>query len=252
MPHRLYQDFIRAALTDETSQVTPAIRKNGVSAQERFSVYRNNMFSNLTSCLASTFPAVEALVGREFFRFAAEKFIRLQLPAQASLIYYGADFPNFLFDLPEASHIPYLSDLARLEWSLHDVYHAADDEPIKAAMLDQSIHSGDIPPIRLRNAVRLFHSDYAIEAIWAFAKANGEGNPPELKKITQNILIYRKGWQVVRRHLSRAEYVFLLGIVMLRDVGQCAAMAESEDPDFILSATLQFLLAEQILLKIDD
>jgi hypothetical protein len=69
----------------------------------RLDIYRNTIFSGLTRALRLAFPAVERLVGGEFFAGAADAFIRKHLPRTAYLDLYGREFPDFLNRFPPAS-----------------------------------------------------------------------------------------------------------------------------------------------------
>src|SRR5262245_42074197 len=63
---------------------------------DRLEIYRNTIFSGLTRALRLAFPAVERLVGDEFFAGASDAFIREHLPRAAHLDLYGGEFPDFL------------------------------------------------------------------------------------------------------------------------------------------------------------
>ena len=67
-------------------RLVPAVIRGGTpSADARLDIYRNNVTSNLTGTLRLTFPAVERLVGAEFFAATAAHFIRATPPADADL-----------------------------------------------------------------------------------------------------------------------------------------------------------------------
>ncbi len=94
-------------------------------AASRVRIYRNNVLGNLTGALRLTFPAVERLVGGDFFAGAAARFIAATPPVSADLYEYGAAFPDFLAGLEQARGIAYLPDVARLEWAVGRALHAA-------------------------------------------------------------------------------------------------------------------------------
>ena len=84
----------------------------------RLAIYRNTCMSTLVNALRSSFPAVQRLVGTDFFEAGARDFIRLRPPASAYLNDYGADFPQFLRQFAPAAGVPYLGDVAELEWTV--------------------------------------------------------------------------------------------------------------------------------------
>src|SRR5260370_10155485 len=76
-----------------------------------------------------TYPAVDRLLGRDFFELAAERFCAAHPPGSGYLDEYGGEFADFLAGLPEATAaLRYLPDLARFEWALSCAANA-DDSP---------------------------------------------------------------------------------------------------------------------------
>ncbi|MGH7122185.1 MAG: DNA-binding domain-containing protein [Acetobacteraceae bacterium] len=67
-----------------------------VPAEARLAVYRNNVIGSLTGALRPTYPAVERLVGKEFFAAAAARLIACEPPATRDLYEYDGAFPDFL------------------------------------------------------------------------------------------------------------------------------------------------------------
>jgi Putative DNA-binding domain len=109
--------FARAVLDAETLVPAGLARKADRVPARRFRVYRNNVYSGLIDVLAGRVPVVARLVGEEFFRAMARLYVEREPPASAVLIRYGASFPNFITDFPPAASVPYLADMAALEWA---------------------------------------------------------------------------------------------------------------------------------------
>ena len=101
-------------------------RKEAGAPARRFRVYRNNVYAGLIDVLAGRFPVVARLVGEEFFRAMARLYVEREPPSSAVLLRYGANFANFIAGFPPAAPVPYLADMAALEWLRHSAYHAAD------------------------------------------------------------------------------------------------------------------------------
>ena len=119
------QSSVSNALEDLNLEVPSGIKrlKNGVVPKKRFSVYRNNVTLSLISVLASTYPVVEEIVGDEFFATMAREFALSHLPQSPVMINYGEEFPDFLKTFAPVKELPYLSDVARLEWHRNTAYH---------------------------------------------------------------------------------------------------------------------------------
>ncbi|MBM3487112.1 MAG: DUF2063 domain-containing protein [Alphaproteobacteria bacterium] len=105
------------------------------ASARRFDIHRNNVYASLVEALRTRFPVVERLVGPSFFPAMAASFIDDHPPRSPVLIEYGALMPTFIATFSPAADIPYLADVARLEWLRHAAYHAAEAEPLDPATL---------------------------------------------------------------------------------------------------------------------
>jgi len=69
-------------------------------AENRFSIYRNNVALSLSTAIADSFPVVKRLIGDNCFKSAAIEFVRSNLPEQPSLLFYGEGFIDFIKTYP--------------------------------------------------------------------------------------------------------------------------------------------------------
>jgi len=165
---REVQRAIRASLVERDDAAAAAcILGDGLAPQQRLAVYRNTFASNLAGALRLSFPAVERLVGAEFFDNAARIFAHERAPASANLDDYGSEFPDFLSRFPPAASLAYLPDVARLEWAVTRALHASDLEALDANRLTEVEHD-DRGRVRFvpHPSVSLMRSDYPVDAIW--------------------------------------------------------------------------------------
>lgn len=129
------QRDLRGALLSGTDTSSSAVIGGTIEAAARLRIYRNNVFGNLTGTLRLTFPAVERLVGGNFFAGAAAQFIAATPPKSADLYEYGAAFPTFLAAFEPAQRVAYLADVARLEWAVNLALHAPFVQALTASAL---------------------------------------------------------------------------------------------------------------------
>jgi hypothetical protein len=97
-----------------------------VEGPERLDIYRNTIEGVLTGALRLTFPAVDRLVGAAFFDALALAFARRHPPSAGCLDDWGGELAHFLEEFPPAATVPYLADVARLEWAVFRAARAAD------------------------------------------------------------------------------------------------------------------------------
>jgi len=129
---RFQDGFAQALLAPDAAAATglaPGIA--ALARQPGFAVYRNTVMKGCIDALQANYPSVARLVGDEWFRAAAAMFAREQLPAQATLLYYGEAFAEFLARFEPAAELPYLPGVARLDRCWTEA-HAAPDEPALA------------------------------------------------------------------------------------------------------------------------
>ena len=167
-PLRELQRDLRAALLGaDDAAAAAAVRDDGLSGAARLGIYRHHVFVTLTAALAAAFPVVCRLVDERFFGYAADRYIRTEPPAGPCLFAYGATFPAFLAEFPPCHALPYLADVARLEWAMQRALDAPDATPLAADALRSA------PPERacdliftLDPSVALLASPWPIDRIW--------------------------------------------------------------------------------------
>jgi hypothetical protein len=123
---REVQRAVRRSLVHRDASIDAFVLDAGVAAQERVAIYRHTFESNLVNALRLSYPAVHRLVGDEFFVAAVTAFIAAHPPVSAYLDEYGTGFAVFLATFPPAASVPYLSDVAQLEWAVTGALHAPD------------------------------------------------------------------------------------------------------------------------------
>ena len=160
------QRAVRASLVDRNDGPAAAMLAENVPA-DRLDIYRNTFVTGVTKALRLSYPAVDRLVGNDFFDGAALLFIAQHPPCAAYLDDYGADFPQFLRGFQPAASLEYLPDVARLEWAINRAIHAADAEPLDLARLEA------LPPedqVRVcfapHPSIALLCADYPVDVIW--------------------------------------------------------------------------------------
>lgn len=127
------RDFFRALLAppDAAATLLP-----GVATQPAFAVYRNTAMKACIDALAANFPTVERLVGSDWFRAVAARYVAAHPPCDGRLLCYGTGFAAFLDDTLAAvgasADLPYLADVAQLDQAWREA-HAAADAPVRDA-----------------------------------------------------------------------------------------------------------------------
>ena len=232
-----------AALLDPDLPVpSGVVGPSGKNAQKRFAVYRNNVTVSLIDALADIFPAVQRLVGRDFFRDMARVYLMEEPPASAVLFEYGGGFAAFLENFEPVSEFPYLSDVARLERAWLDVFHSADVEPLSPETLG-AIAPESLGDVRFtpHPAARIVRSRYAALSIFSASRENRtlDGIRP---LDPEDGLITRPAFEVQVRLSPPGGADFFQALMGGNTLGGAASLTLERYPGFDLPAALSALL----------
>ncbi|MGE8488208.1 MAG: putative DNA-binding domain-containing protein [Paraburkholderia nemoris] len=162
--------------------------------RQRVDLYRSSIRANRRTALASAYPVLLALVGEAYFDALTLAYGEAHPSQSGDLNRFGAALPAFVETYEQAPRFRYFADLARLEWSLHLAYFAAD-----ANVLTQAEWAAIRPEVLLEAklavhpACALISSRYAIADIWT-AHQPGGSFPADLESPTY-ALIVRPQWR---------------------------------------------------------
>src|SRR5262249_46856368 len=96
---RILSSYVTTHLAEKYDHGDPTVSvtlSDELVPADRLTIYRNTSRSALTNALRLNFPAVQRLVGEDFFTAAADTFITREPPQTARLDLYGQGFPEFL------------------------------------------------------------------------------------------------------------------------------------------------------------
>ncbi|KWN05607.1 hypothetical protein WT83_29030 [Burkholderia territorii] len=159
---------------------------------ERLSIYRNNAKVNRIAALADAFANVVMLVGGDYFRALARAYVNAESAKSANLHDDGSTLPVFIRDFAPAAELPYLADIAQVDWLLHRAYFADNATPLEPpalACLDAQRFA--------RATLRLMPSvGVARSKRWPIAdilSMNAGGCAARLDAGAQSVLVWRDG-----------------------------------------------------------
>lgn len=143
-----------------------------LGSADRVNIYAEMYFARLVDVLKSDFPRVAALLGCDRFHTIMSEYLARYPSTHPSLRYLGRLFPGFLKDCLEAADLPFLSDLAALEWARVEVFDAMDAEPLQVEQL-QSIAPDAWPTLKFQviPACQIIQSEWPVHEIWDVAVA---------------------------------------------------------------------------------
>lgn len=239
--HELQRALRRSLVERDDGDAAAYIRPDGVAAAYRLSIYRNTFYGTLTNALRLSYPALHRLVGADFFEASAQKFIEAQPPRGAYLDEYGAGFPEFLAQFPAATSVPYLPDVARLEWAVSCALHAPDAAPLDVAALC-AVGEGDHDRVRFvpHPSVSLMRASYPVDTILHTVLEQDDAalGAIDLGDAPVWLLIQRLPTGIDVRRLSEPAWRFTSAL--------CAGRAIQEAIDLASDIDVSTLLAEHL------
>ena len=224
---------------------------NHSDPERRLAVHRNNVVVSLLDALAHSFPITQQLVGEDFFRAMAQVFVRAHPPRTRVLSHYGHELPSFIARFPPAAGLPYLADVARLEWQRLQALHAADAQPLDATSLSTLLQDTDaLPTLRWQVApsLHVLRSPHAAVSIWA---AHQEDSGIALEGVdlaqAESALVFRSGWDVMVLQTSPGLAALVEGLLDNAPFGEALDPAYVAEPEFDLSQALAVLIRHELL-----
>jgi hypothetical protein len=240
--------FGQALLGGDEQRAAALVLGDGLTPESRLGVYRHHVFTTLTAALKSTYPVVCRLVDERFFGYAADRYIRSHPPEGPCLVEYGASFPAFLAEFDPCRPVPYLPDVARLEWALHSAIHAEEAAPVDAAAL-RALPLDELPRLRFRldPSLTLLPSRWPVDEIW---RANQPEADPALAVDLGAGGVWlearRLGEDAMVRRLDPGTHRFRRALQEGQSLEEAAAALEHDEP-FDLPAAIQALFGERLL-----
>jgi hypothetical protein len=240
------QDEFADALLSATTPVPSCLKGAAVKkAGRRFAVYRNNVTSSLIEALSARFPVIKRLVGDEFFVGLARSYVLREPPFSPLLIHYGETFPAFIGDFEPAKPLPYLADVARLEYARGRAYHAADAEPVPrevfAALAEEGIGA---TRVRLHPSVSILSSPYPVFSIWQANQA--EAVKPIQDWGAETALVARPFYEVETVPIGAGIGTFLGALRSGATIADAAEAAGAAVPSFNPADGLATLIGQNL------
>ncbi len=236
------QSHISDALTNPDQPVPDSVAKTkqGAPSLKRFNVYRNNVAISLIKLCESTFPVTRELVGEDFFAAMARQFSAKNLPKSPLLFDYGHEFPGFIKTYAPANTVPYLADVAALEWARNTVFHGPDKTPLTIEAL-ANFSQEEMPNLtfELHPTTTVLTSKWPIVSIWSAHQTDDiQKAIPNLKEGGECALIIRPNLAIKVHAISTATFTFMTALATKKTFATAVASAIEKDDNFDISAAL--------------
>jgi hypothetical protein len=208
------------------------------SLVERLHAYSRGYPARVQEALEDCYPAIAHILGAQRFAALAQRLAEAVPLRSYNLNDAGAALPRFLLSDPAAAHLPFLPDLARLEWHVARAFHARGLAPFDPAPLASwNLAQWEGAVVRFQPWVAVLRSEWPIRALWECRETPIDEIDLDLRDRPDCVLIHRIEESVVCESLAAAEAdalgALLAGETLGRVVGELAR--HGGDPTVVMS-----------------
>jgi hypothetical protein len=214
-----------AALADQQNRLLAQIHEPNLSGGPRgLAAYRVNAQACALRALEAAYPVMSQLIGEENFAFLARDFWQTHPPALGDLAQWGEPLAAYVAQAPQLADLPFLPDVARIEWALHVCAGAADRTQDAASFAGLADGDPNALWFSLAPGACALVSAYPAAAITLAHKGQGSLDAAfDLLKqgVAQTALVWRQGYAPRLRVLHAHEVAFTQALL----AGQALANA---------------------------
>ncbi len=197
---------------------------DGVDVATRLAVYTQGYAARVSEALREAFPAVAYILGGASFASLAARYAREVPAGLRNLNHVGAALPAFLADDRLSRDLPFLSDLARLEWAVVECFHGELREPFDVA----SCSAWDMDDwanarVALQASTAIVRSAWPLRELRDARNSERSAIDVDLVERPDCVLVYRSGFEVVTESIGETEASALVCLRAGQRLGEVAA-----------------------------
>jgi len=181
-----------------------------VEARDRIAVYRDGYPGRVLDALREAYPAIANICGEGSFANLTRRYLRDREVHRSSLNDIGRRLPDHCARDPLATGLPFLADLARLEWEVLRAFHSRDEAPVDpAAFAAWDMGDWERAVFEFQPSVRIVRSTWPICDLWEARRTPRGEIDIDLTDRPQAVLVRREADDVDCVVLSTHEAVVL-------------------------------------------
>lgn len=203
--------------------------QGGEPGEARLEVYAGGYTARIAESLKEVYEAVRHVLGEGVFTRVAQDFAETRPSRHYDLGLAGRDFAVFLKNAKITEKLPFLPDLAFLEWRVAEAFHAYDSAPLAAAAMNEvAPEDWERLIFSFRESVSLFRSAWPVVDIWRARHTPVEKFDLEIMHRPQCALVHRSGFRVACEAIESEEFAVLQALKAGRTLGSVLDEAASD------------------------
>jgi len=240
----------QADFLDHVFNLDQALETATQSHQHRIWIYQNNVFAATREYLDEVYPATRGVVGADFFKQMAQRFIQTNPPNEGNIHLYGEQMVDIVSQFNTLKQMPYLAPLMSMEWALHTAYFSQISDAIDPNSIDQETLL--TMPVEFNDSVCIIESMLPIYEIHRQSLPDYQGEVSiNLDSGGDVILIYKQGHAVHHRQLTEEEALFFKEIEKSENLLQAIDILSRSIEPTTLSMALGFMFDARLLRAIN-
>lgn len=222
---------IRTRIQSQQHSLTSSAWLNpqgGVAGDERMDVYAEGYLARVMEALAEVFETIYHLMGRDAFIELSESYIHAHPSHSYNLNFIGEHMAAFIQKASASGKLPFLSDLARLEWNVAQAFHAVSEDVFNPASLE-TVKEDDWDRLKVvfQPSVSTVSSQWPILDIWKARHTPLKEIHIDIVDRPQNVLVYRRALEVMCQLIDTTQADLIGALINKRSLGDsCAVLAE--------------------------
>jgi uncharacterized protein len=235
----LQMDFSAALVDARLLRAIAPSWAGGERVLDRLALYRGNLLATWQKALSNAYPVVRAIVGADFFTSLVGAYGHTHPSTDGDLNRFGAHLAGFVASFERTRAMPYLADVAALEWTVHRAQHAADATPLSRAYIASLSASALLDAtFSVHPAYAWLGSKFPIASIWQAHQSEATVALPNALAPGEYALVARPGWRPVVVASSRGEIAALAALRSGAAMETVIGEALQAEPGFDFSRSL--------------
>lgn len=212
---------VNAPLPDELKKF---IANNAYPTSGRgLNCYKSNAHAVAERALSAAYPVVTAILSVESMAQLARALWHTHPPQHGDLAQWGDKLAAFVAISPQLTELPWLADVARMEWALHRADGAPDADANLPSLALLAVEDPDHLTLQLAPGLEVLHNTFAVVPVLlahrlptagdretAIGQLGDTWSTPQ----TEHALVWRKGRETATVYAStEAECTFLSALL---------------------------------------
>ena len=230
MKARIRSGFGPAAPADSAA---PVMIRGGASGAERVAdVYGGGYLTRTREALAEVYEAVHMVLGPRRFAALAAAYTEQHPSHEYNLSFFGRQLEDWLEASAWHRALPFLPDLARLEWLVCQAFHAFDDPPAEASRFASlPVEAWERARFQFQPSMGLIASAWPIRDIWVARSQPRDTIDIALASRPHHLMVHRRGTEVVCEVVEPEAFTLLQHLADGQPLAAaCAALASAVEP----------------------